>query len=234
MVNVGFSIYNRLGVVAFPLSGYCFPFDTFTYIADFSTTGNIISNKKVIWNFGDGTTSANLTGRHFYSYPGLYPVTLTVFDSGGNGTTSTIMSAVKIFNAVEDVILITNNGNLVQKSGQANNPIFVTRYNSIKTSVSGANTILTLAVSGHNSPFYDAQVYDSDKYAHLKPSAKFAVNTNLGYTVVDSVTTTNVFLYASPSNSDTSLSLGSSAFNNTYLVGSSGTATFYYVEDFSS
>ena len=233
MAYVEYHIYNRLNNEVMPASGYCLPFDTFTYVANFGTVNNIISDKKVIWNYGDGATSTSLTGKHYYNFPGNYPVTLTVFDSGGNGSTSTYLSAVNIYNAVEDVIVLTTDGNLNLKSGQNNGAIYVTRYNSSATSVSGANNIITLSVSGNQSPFFNAEVYDSDKYAHLKPSARFVIDTNLGLTVVDSVTTTNVPLYALPSTIDTTITLVPSSYNGTYLAGSSGTATFYYVEDYS-
>jgi len=229
---VEYHIYNRLNQEAKPASGYCLPFDTFTFVPDFTNTNIIISNKKVIWDFGDGTTSTVLSSSHYYSYPGNYPVTLTVFDSGGNTSTSTYMSAVKVYNAVEDAVILTTDSNLVLKSGQNNGVIYVTRYNSSATSISGANTIITLSVSGNKAPFYDAEMYDADKYAHLKSLARFAIDTPLGLTVVDSVTTTNIPLYALPSTVNTSITLTNSSVSNTYYAGSSGTASFFYVEDF--
>ena len=231
MSNVNYKIYNRLYQEVAPASGYCLPFDKFRFIADFSSTNNSISDKKVIWNFGDGTTSIDLTAQHSFSYPGIYPVTLTVFNSGGNGTISTYLSSVKILNAVNDALVMTSNANVILRSGQANSPIYLTRYNSAQTTISGDNKIISLAVSGNRSPFFDKNEYETNKYAHLESSAKFIIQTDLWLTVVDTITTTNDPLYALPSTSNTSISLTTSGYSSTYLAGSSGYAVFYYVED---
>jgi hypothetical protein len=157
---------------------------------------------------------------------------LTVFDSGGNGSVSTYLSGVRILNAVEDLIILTTNGVPVLRSGQTLSAIYVSRYNSYQTTVSGDNRIINLAVSGNKSPLYSAAEYNADKYAHLIPSAKFKVYTENGLTVVDSVTTTNEPLYAVPNLSAVTITLGTSAIANSYLAGSRGYASFYYVEDF--
>ena len=232
MANVSFNIYNRLNQEVKPASGYSLSFDKFTFIANFNGTSNSISNKKVLWNYGDGTTSSALTSYHSYSLPGYYPVTLTIYDSAGNGSLAPYLSVIKIYNAVDDKILLTTDNNLFLRSGQANGAIYLTRFNSAQTSVSGTNTVISLGVSGNRSPFFDSTTYNTDKYAHLKSSAKFAINTDLGLTIVDAVTTTNDALYAIPSSSDTTISLTTSSYSSTYLAGSSGQATFYYVEDF--
>jgi len=229
---VEYHIFNRINQEVLPASGYCLPFDTFTFVPNFTNVSNLISNKKVIWNFGDGTLSNTLCGKHFYSYPGTYPVTLTVFDSGGNGSVSTYLSSVNIYNAVEDAIVLTTDNKLIQKSGQNNGAVYVTRYNSASNSISGNNTIITLSVSGNQAPYYNAEIYNSDKFAHLKSTARFVIDTDYGLTVVDSVTTTNTLLYATPVSGMTTFTLGSSATNTSYFAGSSGTASFYYVEDF--
>ena len=40
----------------------------------------------VLWDFGDGKVSTNLTEAHFYSEPGTYTVTLTVYNDYGSDT----------------------------------------------------------------------------------------------------------------------------------------------------
>lgn len=230
MVNVGFKIFNRNNVGFYPMSGYSLPFEVFTFKPDFSTTQNYISDKKVIWNFGDNTLSNDLTATHYYSYPGTYPVTLTVFTSTGDGIQSSVLSAIKIANYINDVIILTTEEILEQRSGEDTNPIFVTRYNSWQTSLSGKNTVLSLSVSGNRSPYATSKEYYTDKNIHFKPTARFATNTDLGLTVVDDISTTNTFIYASPNGDSISLSLSSGY--GAYLAGSSGTAVFYYIEDY--
>jgi len=230
MPNVLFNIYNRNNTELLPATGYSLPFEIFKFIPNFTSVGNSISDKKILWNFGDNVMSSSLTAFHSYEFPGIYPVTLTVFDSAGNGSLSTYLSTIIIQNLINDNLVLTTSQQLILKSGETNLPIYLTRYNSYQTSVSGLNTIINLAVSGNQSPFFDMQEYDSDKYAHLKPSAKFFINTTAGFTVVNAVTTTNDFIYATPGFS--SVRLSTSATQGSYLAGSSGTAIFYYVEDF--
>ena len=40
----------------------------------------------VLWDFGDGTTSTNTYVTHYYSQPGTYTATLTVYNNHGNDT----------------------------------------------------------------------------------------------------------------------------------------------------
>lgn len=232
MYNVNFRIYDRLNAQQTPMTGYCLPFDKFTFVPDFTNVSNKVSDKKVIWNFGDGTFSNKLTAYHSYDYPGKYPVTLTVFDSGGNGSTSTYLSVLRIYNAIEDIVLLTSNKDVVVRSGDDNEPIFLTRFNSHRTSISGLNTVINVSVSGNLSPFYTSQKYNSEKYAHLYSTARFAVSSDLGLTIVDSITTTNDPLYAVPALSTTTITIVNSSVDTTYLAGSSGQATFYYIEDY--
>ena len=69
-----------------------------------------------------------------------------------------------------------------------------------------------------------------DKNSQFKSTSRFATNTDLGLTVVDEVSTSNTFLYASPAGISINLSLSSG--DGTYLAGSSGVAIFYYIEDY--
>ena len=48
------------------------------------------------WDFGDGTTSADVLPNHLYSAPGTYPVCLTVT---GNGCTDTFCDTITVTNA---------------------------------------------------------------------------------------------------------------------------------------
>lgn len=40
----------------------------------------------VLWDFGDGNTSTDLYATHYYSEPGTYTATLTVYNSHGSDT----------------------------------------------------------------------------------------------------------------------------------------------------
>lgn len=230
MANVEFNIYNRNETELLPMTGYALSFEVFKYVANFTTTTNDISDKKVVWNFGDNTTSTDLTGFHAYAYPGNYQVSLTVFNSGGNGLISTYLSSVKIDNYINDAIILTTDGAPVQISGQDTNKIYLTRYNSHQTSISGYNDIINIAVSGNRSPFFTADEYDNDKNSHFYSTSRFAIATTKGLTTVDSISTTNDFIYASPAGDDITISSEPGIFS--VVAGSSGVAAFYYIEDF--
>jgi hypothetical protein len=233
MPAVPIKIYNRVGRYTYPLTGYALPYEIFKYEADFTNIPVWYSDKKVIWNFGDGTLSNDLTGFHYYKYPGLYPVTLTVFESSGDSSVSSIVSSVNIYNAVNDIILLTTQETLTVISGRYSSSIFLTRYNSWQTSITGKNVLIKLAVSGNRSEFFNEKEYYSNPYSQLYPSSKFIVEGEEGATVTDILTTTNVMLYASPlSTMDTSISAVSSA--DSVYAGTYGTATFYYTEDYNN
>ena len=233
MENVGFNIFNRNNVENKPMSGFSIPFEVFTFKPDFTTVGNYISDKKVIWNFGDNTTSTELTAKHYYKYPGNYPVTLTVFNSSGISTNSTYTSAINIYNYVNDGLLITSTKTPIQVSGQNNNPFILTRYNSYQTSVTSNVHLVNLSVSGNRSPFYNAEKYYKDKNIQFYSTSRFVVYDNeLGETVIDKLSTTNDKLYAYPSGNTITLTT-SAGIPGSYFIGTSGYAVFYYVEDFS-
>lgn len=210
------------------MTGYSLPFEIFKFIPNFNSVQNYISDKKVIWDFGDNTTSTDLTSYHSYDYPGTYPVTLTVFTSTGDGTQSSYLSTIKISNFINDIIILTTDNEPIQISGEKTNPIFLTRYNSHQTSISGRNTILTLSVSGNKAPYFTAKEYYKNKDSHFYSSARFAIKNDLGFTIVDEISTTNDTIYASTSGASITTSLSS----GTCVAGSSGFAVFYYIEDF--
>lgn len=69
----------QIPVAAFTASAtvsYCPPLDV-------QFTNQSSSYSTVAWNFGDGNTSTEVNPLHFYSYPGVYIVTMTVTGSGG-------------------------------------------------------------------------------------------------------------------------------------------------------
>ena len=50
------------------------------------TLGANAMASKVLWDFGDGVTSESINPTHFYKEPGVYEVTLTVYNSHGTDT----------------------------------------------------------------------------------------------------------------------------------------------------
>ena len=59
------------------------PLDSGTYLFDATPSTDYLS---VLWDFGDGTTSTETYVQHYYSEPGPYTVTLTVYNDFGSDT----------------------------------------------------------------------------------------------------------------------------------------------------
>lgn len=245
MINVPIAVYNRVGTNVTPIghtgiptpaiTAFAIPLDNFAFIGQFYSGGPgsaaSISDKKVVWNFGDGTISSQLTGTHYYTYPGNYNVTLTVFESGGDGILSSNVIQFVVYNFICDALILTTNATLTLTSGNINEPIFLTRYNSWSTSNLSIAPVINLSVSGNIAPFFDANVYYNDQWAHLKSTARFVLSTVEGFTVVNTLTTTNDPIFVTLSSSNTFYTSPTSAYNS-FLAGTSGVSTFYYVEDF--
>lgn len=226
MEIVPFKTLKNGNEILFNPRGYALPCDVFTFIADFAASPNYVSDKSVVWGFGDGTFSEQLTASHSYSTPGIYNVTLTIFLSTGDGTQSTWLSSIPIDAFVRDEIVVSTNQSLTMTSGQPL-PLYITRYNSVHSSLSSST--IYLSVSGNRSPLVSEHLYYLDKHSHLKPSAKFMIKESGGYKVVDKIVTTNDPLYVMHSNGTYTTMF--SADENAYFAGTSGIALVYYVED---
>ena len=82
---------------------YALPFTPLTFIPNL-TDGieDFVSNKRLIWDFGDGTRVESITASHSYDNPGRYKVTCYLYDENGTGYLDTFSSKVNIKDYVED------------------------------------------------------------------------------------------------------------------------------------
>lgn len=83
--------YSKYGLPAFNQSYFYTPPDImyFNKCLDESTTFSFNSNQTVLnasWNFGDGTTSNQISPTHTYTNPGNYTVTVTITTPAGTGS----------------------------------------------------------------------------------------------------------------------------------------------------
>lgn len=63
-----------------------------------TSTAGVPGPVTYIWNFGDGFTSTSASPTHVYATPGFYNVTLSVTNSQGCVTTTTVSSFIHVFN----------------------------------------------------------------------------------------------------------------------------------------
>ena len=223
-----FKTFNYTGVLA--LSSYTLPFTNFYFKPEFNQEG-ARSNSRVLWDFGDGTTSDALTGQHYYSLPGIYTVSCHFYDRYGNVTTYTetvtainfINNTLKVNTTAQPVILIAN---------KIKTPIYVTRFTSYQPQNSSSLTIVPFA-SGSTDNYFDTGLVDA-YYGHLYPFSSFyqlqttSKNTT-EYVEISSFSTSNENLYYKLSG--TSILRCRSTDSGSFFCGSSGSATVYYKSD---
>jgi hypothetical protein len=159
-------------------TGYTLPITPFTFIPVLDTgDGNVVSNTNLMWHFGDGTTSTDITATHAYSVPGTYNITCHLYSSGGQGYESSFTQSVFVKDYITDSLALCSRDIIVNEAGHYDNPFTLYRFNSWQTyptlGVAGA-TIMFYA-SGTGAPLFDAEKYAAEKYAHLKPYARFLV-----------------------------------------------------------
>ena len=196
-----------------------------------------IDNYRYYFDFGDGTISDSLTAEHFYKIPGEYLVTLVCVDSATNFYRSLQFASISAINVIPDEIYLSYTDGNSAIAGSLMNPMLATRYNSYQSwpsvSAAGGYTI-NLTVSGNKSEFVDPNKYYRDPNAHLKKFSAFLQDRDGELTVVDTLSTTNSFIYAKRQRISNVLQdwfLSTTPEENSIFVGTSGYGEFYYYED---
>ena len=225
--------------------------DKIQFYPDFTNTNPdglaatpFVDSYRYFFDFGDGTTSSDLTATHFYTTPGRYTVTLVCVDSASNFYKSTSFATICAVNVIPDSIFMSyKNGTTTDQPANSalaskfQNPISVTRFNSYQTfpsvSATGGYTI-RLSVSGNQSNIMKSKEYYSDPNAHLRKFAAFAQEIDGKLTIVDTLSTTTTKIYGtrqkiSPALPDYFLSTFETI--GSIFLGTSGTGEFFYYED---
>lgn len=245
--NVNISITDVTNTAV--LSAYAGELGTLTVVPQFLSASPEISNLNYKIDFGDGTISKDVSGRHYYDTPGEYKVSLIVTTDEGNLYRSNLTKIIKVTDIIPDIIHLNYGENIYEKADIGFNTgdqppstiaqeIIVTRYNSSITSplMKQNDYRINLAVEGNESKFYTQQEFNSDNNFQFKNVSFFANNRTFEFNVIDNVTTNNVNIYAGYNEdkefilkSEETLTDEESKF--TLNVGSSGTGSFYYYSD---
>jgi len=93
---IAFYTKNFTGVNS--TSGYALDICPFTFIPRLYL--DRYSDERILWDFGDGTTSTSLCASHSYLFPGDYTVSLYVYKGEGQAVTSTYKSTVTVKNFI--------------------------------------------------------------------------------------------------------------------------------------
>jgi hypothetical protein len=232
---IAFYTKNFTGVNS--TSGYALDICPFTFIPRLYL--DRYSDERILWDFGDGTTSTSLCASHSYLFPGDYVVSLYVYKGEGQAVTSIYNTTVNVKNFITDTIALSSKSSYIQEAGAlgSEDGITIIRYNSWQSynALSGKNYTINLFASGGNDKFFDIDNYNSNKYSHLELSHKFykkeqnEVSGTFNYTPIDSIQTDNILLYAKVSGSN--LVLCDPSEEGSSFVGTNGSAVVYFASD---
>ena len=222
---------------SFSTSGYALNICPFTFVPKLKNNAYL---NKVLWDFGDGTTSTSLCATHTYKFPGDYTVSLYVYTSAGDAYTSSFSRSLKIKNFINDVITLSSKDSFYRKASDPGHldGITIIAYNSLPTyqTLSANQITINFYASGSGDYFVTSDRYYSDKYSHLKSNYYFYEKNLNPYTGVDEFKvidswsfTPRETLYARVSNNNIILCGKNDA--GAVPVGSKSSKQVYFISD---
>ena len=195
---------------------------------------DFISNKRIVWDFGDGTTTEAVTAFHAYDTPGSYRVNCYLYDRAGTSYYDTFHADVNIKDFVQDELVVTSTADISHAAGQVLNPITVKRYNSFRTLNTGLSTIVPYTSgSGPDKDFFRGG-YDKLTYGHLYPNTSFVqilTSSGIVETVpINSVKTIDTPIYIKLSSNE--IVYTDVSDTEAFFAGVSGISDVYFKSDF--
>lgn len=238
-INTVFSLFTTTDYTNQPiLTSYSLSVTPFTFKPVLDDTSNTYSNRKVYWDFGDGTYSESVTAFHYYQLPGVYNVTCFIYDKNGEAYRNSFTQTVTVYDLITDIIkVVLPSSTITNYSSHISNPFIVYRFNSWQNYdiITSSGYTINLYASGANSPFITSENYNKDKFAHLKPFSKFIIKEFNNHTntfediVVDSITTSNEELYFNIQSNNVTRCLPTDI--GACFAGTSGQKDVYFVDD---
>lgn len=219
--------------------GYTLPITPFTFVPVFDDgTKKKYSNIHIFWDFGDGTTSKSITATHYYKVPGWYNVTCYVLDELGIGYKSSFSQLLLVKDFITDSLVLSAL-NSKKESGKLQNPYTLYRFNSWQSydAVKDEGYYINLNALSTTAPLFDSQKYNTDKWAHLKPSSRFiaevydSINKKNVYQIVDRIQTDSKEIYVNYNKTLSSIVICNPIDTGACFAGTSGKKLFYFVDD---
>lgn len=228
---VKLSVYNYTNVQV--PSTYTLENTPLTFIAELSSFSNVYSDRKGLWDFGDGTVTSELSTTHQFKWPGIYDVTFSVFTSAGNAVLACDSFQVSAYNYVGNFLKVnypTTEQIAYYKSGRPTDDLIINRFNSWHSypSVSAEGYTLTFYSSGSNSDYLDYDVYSKDPWAHLQSYFFFIKKQNNRYEILSSAKTSSDPIYATVINNQ--IVETSYPMQGSVLAGTSGVLIINYID----
>lgn len=230
--------YTKDHTGTYTTSGYSLPITPFTFIPVFDDGATVdYSKNNIYWDFGDGTTSQQITATHYYKFPGWYNVKCYVLGKEGESYLDTFSQSILVKDFISDNIAISASNNKTE-SGTLQNPFILSRFNSWQTYsvLSSQGYSINLSVTGNIAPILNVDEYYNDKWGHLKPSARFETEIYNTSTEkyeripVDKLQTNNTEIYVRINNKNELVLCGKDDSGSCF-AGTSGSKLFYYIDD---
>jgi hypothetical protein len=152
---------------------YALPFTPLTFVPKLDNESVLLSNKRIVWDFGDNTTTEAVTATHAYTDIGTYNVTCYLYDKNGESYQSTYSKDVVIKNYITDSLLIKapEEVDYTITAGKFQKPFIITNnisWQNIKNDPNGNIPIVSYVSGGNCFDYFRDDIY-SKRYAHLYP-----------------------------------------------------------------
>jgi hypothetical protein len=224
------------------LSSYTLSNTPLTFVPDFTTSSILsgattISNKTLHWDFGDGSVSTELKPTHNYQWPGVYNVTLTIFDGFGNAYDSTYSATVQIYNYISTQIAFQDYKSLIYDIpvGKLIDPLTINTYFSWQDypALSAIGYTINLYASGAHGAYNYIPQTRLDKWSHLRTLSRFytlsTINGNTDYVTIESIQPAITEIYVNIQNNQ--LQYCNASDPGSVLAGVTGSCQFWYTDD---
>ena len=232
-----FDTYNYTGTLA--TSSYALPFSEFTFVPRLDDTiTSLFSDKRIVWNLGDGTITESITATHAYKTPGNYKVTYSLFDEAGNSYLNTFYQIVDVYDFIPCNINISvdNTQEYILTASRINSPIYVTNslsYN-VLSDISDNKSIVPFCSGCDNDYFYQDII--NKPYGHLYSFSSFYLlasgsNNTTEFVEISSFKTITTPLYCKLSSSE--IIFTDSSDTEAFFCGLTGYNTVYFKNDVS-
>jgi hypothetical protein len=235
--NIQFNIYDYTGTNT--LSTYTLDITPLTFVPDFTTStlssSQIISNKLIHWDFGDGTYANTLTATHRYQWPGSYNIKLTIYDNNGEAYDSSFNPTIQVYDFVPTTLTWQEYLSASVLSTKYMGPFYVNTFNSWQSypALSATGYTINFYASGAGGEYLTATNYNTSKWTHLRTLSQFfvyQVNFNAEqYVAVDSLTANQTIIYANIQ--DNQLQVCGPNDPGATIAGTSGYCEIYYADD---
>lgn len=108
IINTVYSFFNTYNYTNQEVaSSYALPFTPLIFKPRLNDVQLFLSRKKILWDFGDGTSSESVTARHAYKEPGRYKVTCYLYDRNGQSYYDSFAQNVDIYNFIPNSITLS-------------------------------------------------------------------------------------------------------------------------------